>query len=137
VNTFGSKILVGKDKYHARHEYHDTLKNIYLDDFQNSIEFQDFVQRTGKTSVSFRTFVDGALMCPCIKEPVMRVCVDETETAFNEYAKALNNIRKKCRTQRRPPCQCQFCINEAARKERLEEEDGGRELFIYYITFII
>lgn len=123
VNTFGSKVKVGEDRYHAVHEYTDTLKNIYMDDFRNSIEFQNFAQRTGRSSVSYGLFLKGALSCKCIKAPVMRVCVDEVETAFNEMVKSVNNVRKANRAQRKPPCPCMFCINLAAEEER--HEAGG------------
>lgn len=135
VNTFGSKIKVTENVYHAVHEYHDTLKNIYLDEFQCSVEFQDFVAKTGKTSVSFGKFLEGALSCPCIKAPVMRVCVDEVETAFNEVVKTLNNVRKKNRTQRKPECLCVFCVNEAAKKEQLDE--GGKQWHTLLFNIIV
>lgn len=124
VNTFGNKIKVGPKSYHAVHEYHDTLKNIYLDDFKNSVEFKDFQQRTGRSSLSYTKFLEGALMCPCIRAPVMRVCVDEAETAFNEVVKTLNNVRKKNRNQRRPECKCKFCQNEAEKMATLPP--GGK-----------
>ena len=128
MNTFGNKIKIGPDKYHAMHEYHDTLKNIYLDDFLNSVDFEEYCARTGRTSVSYGKFLEGALMCPCIREPVMRVCVDEVETAFNELTKTLSNVRKANRTQRRPACTCVFCKNEATKKEELP--DGGMCLYL-------
>ena len=108
-----------KAVYHAVHEYNDTLKNIYADEFLISVEFRDLVQKFGKTSISFSKFAEGACMCPCIRAPVMRVCVDEVETAFNELVKTLNNVRKRNRNQRRPKCECLFCRNEAAELERL------------------
>lgn len=122
MNTFSGKVKVADDTYHAVHEYHDTLKNIYLDDFLSSREFEEFVARTGKTSVSFTKFKEGALMCPCIREPVMRVCVDEVETAFNEVVRTLHNIRKSRWNRNRDECECQFCTHEAVKKERLGED---------------
>lgn len=82
LNTFGAKVKVGTDINgldieHAVHEYHDTLQNIYLGDFMESEEFAKFCQRSGKTGISFSKFVEGALQCPCIQAPKMRVCVDE------------------------------------------------------------
>lgn len=122
VNTFGGKVKVAEETYHAVHEYQDTLKNIYLDDFQSSRELEDFVARTGKTSVSFTKFKEGALMCPCIRAPVMRVCVDEVETAFNEVVKTLHNIGKKRWKRNRDDCECPFCTREAVEKERLGDD---------------
>lgn len=137
MNTFCSKVRVSEKnaptaEYHAVHEYNDTLKNIFADEFLNSIEFQDFVERTGKQSISFSKFLEGACACPCIRAPVMRVCVDEVETAFNELVKTLNNIRKRNRNQRRPECACLFCQNEAAKKNSL---GSGKFLSIIYFTF--
>lgn len=126
VNTFASKVKIGKDKYHAVHEYQDTLKNIYLDEFLTSMEFQDFARRTGKTSISYGIFLKGALMCPCIRAPVMRVCVDETETAFNELVHSLNKVRKKSRSLRKPECECGFCNNEKVKKNACEA--GGKNV---------
>ena len=128
MNTFGSKVKIADGIYHAVHEYTDTLKNIYYDEFRNSIELQDFVQRTGKTMVSFGMFLKGALKCKCIRAPVMRVCVDEVETAFNELVKTLNNIRKANRSQRKPPCPCLFCTNIAAEEEN--HEPGGKSMYV-------
>lgn len=127
MNTFGNKIKVGDDKYHAIHESHDTLKNIYIDDFLHSVELEEFCARTGRTTVFYGKFLEGALRCRCIRAPVMRVCVDEVETAFNEMTKTLSNVRKANRTQRRPVCECVFCTSEAAKKEGLP--DGGMCLY--------
>lgn len=124
VNTFGNKVQVAPGVYHAIHEYHDTLKNIYMDDFKNSVEFKELKERTGRSSISYSTFLKGALKCPCIRQPVMRVCVDEIETAFNEVVATLNNVRKKNRNQRRPECKCKFCENEAAKEAALPP--GGK-----------
>jgi hypothetical protein len=89
INTFGTKVKVGVDDHgeiieHAVHEYHDTLKNIYLGDFKQSDEFEEYCRRSGKADISFSKFKEGALLCPCIREPTMRVCVDEIETGFSE-----------------------------------------------------
>ena len=135
MNTFGNKVKVAPDVYHPIHEYHDTLKNIYIDDFKNSVEFQEFKGRTGRSSISYTKFLEGALKCPCIRAPVMRVCVDEIETAFNEMAKTLNNVRKKNRNQRRPACRCQFCQNEAVKMAALPA--GGNYLKNEFLSLIM
>jgi hypothetical protein len=124
VNTFGNKIKVGKDKFHPVHEYCDSLKNIYQDDFKNSIEFQEFVERTGITTVSYGKCVEGALSCPCIREPVWRVCVDEVETGFNEIVTTLNNTRKSNRSKRKPTCICSFYVTQAI--EKVNHAAGGQ-----------
>ena len=95
VNTFGNKVKVVPGLYHAVHEYNDTLKNIYLDDFQASEEFQSFCNRSGRKSICFNTFKRGALRCDCIKKPTMRVCVDENETEFTELTTTLQIITQQ------------------------------------------
>jgi hypothetical protein len=66
VNTFGSKVKVGIDERgkvieHAVHEYHDTLKNIYLGEFKQSDDFEEYCGRTGNTDISFSKFKECAL----------------------------------------------------------------------------
>lgn len=99
VNTFGNKVKCGKDKngndiFHPIHEYNDTLKNIYADDFKESIAFEEFCKRTGRTDISYSKFREGALKCPCIQQPTMRVCVDEIETSFTELTYCLKEIHR-------------------------------------------
>ena len=122
INTFGSKIVVGKDQEgnnveHAVHEYHDTLQNIYCGDFKKSDESKDFCEATGRTTLSYTKFKEGAFMCPCIKEPTMRVCVDEIETGFSELVYSMKEIMRRSRTK----CTCGFCKNEDCRKKELKD----------------
>lgn len=113
VNTFGSKVRVDEGVFHAVHEYNDTLRNIYLDDFQQSEEFQAFCNRTGRSSIGFSKFKVGALSCRCIQQPSMRVCVDEIETEFIENVATLRGIWLKSKST----CNCAFCTIEKGRKE--------------------
>ena len=99
--------------YHPIHEYNDKLRNIFLDDFKHSLEFQLFVERTGRTSISYSKFLEGALKCPCIREPQMRVCVDKIETVFSEFTKTLAKIKFNNRRK----CTCDFCVEQARREE--------------------
>ena len=96
MNTYGQKIFVGKDKagirqHHFPHEYSNTLYDIYLHDFLLSDEYAYLKKSHKGDSISFSTFKLGALQCPCIREPTMRVCVDEIETGFNEILKSLQD----------------------------------------------
>lgn len=123
VNTFGPKIKVGKDVsgnsiYHPVHEYNDTLKNIYLDDFLSSeANKATLAEMSGKNKkVSYTKFLDGAKSCPCIREPTMRVCVDEIETGFTEMTLTLKNILFSSK-QKGQVCKCGFCESEAKKKE--------------------
>jgi hypothetical protein len=119
INTFRNKVLIDEGLYHPVHEYCDTLKNIYLDDFLHSPQYNEFKERTGRNTISFTLFKKGAKMCPCIKEPQMRVCVDEVETVFNHLATTLSNIGRRRRDNN--DCDCEFCTSEANKKERLKE----------------
>jgi hypothetical protein len=101
--------------FHPIHEYSDTLRNIYMDDFKASDQFKEFQKRTGRNSISFTKFSEGAKQCPCIQEPGMRVCVDEVETVFGELTTTLANINRKNTTV----CECEFCKNEDIKKEEL------------------
>ena len=122
-NTFGTKVFCGVDENgddieHSVHEYHDTLHNIYLGDFKESEHFEEFCRRTGKTDISFTKFREGALMCPCIQAPTMRVCVaDEIETGFAELVFALKEINRRSRQRRNGEVCCMFCENEQRKKE--------------------
>ena len=118
VNTFASKINVGDMKYHAVHEYNDTLKNIYLDDFQASVEYMAFRKRTGREKIGYTKFKEGALQCKCIKKPTMRVCVDEIETEFTEITSTLKTIRRTS-VNRGEICNCAFCTYEEEKKKKL------------------
>ena len=117
---------MGKDKDHKPiehpiHEYHDTLKNIYLGDFMQSQEFQEWRRVSGKDTISFSKFVEGALKCRCIQQPSMRVCVDEVETGFAELVFMMKEIMRRSPTKRKD-C-CAFCRNEEARKADLGTGD--------------
>jgi hypothetical protein len=103
--------------YHPIHEYQDTLQNIYLGDFKESPQFQSYCQEHDQTDISFSIFREGALKCRCIKEPTMRVCVDEIETGFAEM---VNNLKEMSR-RRRVSCECNFCQSEMQRKVELGE----------------
>jgi hypothetical protein len=104
---------------HPIHEYHDTLKNIYLGDFKQSDHFEQYCRESGKTDISFSIFKRGALMCRCIQQPAMRVCVDEIETGFSELVFLLKNILRRNKTLRKD-C-CAFCRQEEENKEELGE----------------
>ena len=130
VNTFSKKVKVGEDQYHAIHEYNDTLKNIYVDDFKTSMEFQSFCRRTGRTDVGYSKFKEGALSCKCIQQPQMRVCVDEIETGFTEMMTTLKNIHLKTKHRE---CPCPFCHNEAVKKETMGEGEHLLMLSIFHI----
>ena len=122
INTFGARTTVGTDKdgnkiEHAVHEYHDTLKNIYLDDFKQSEQYEMFCRDSGKKEIGFTLFKEGALSCSCIQEPTMRVCVDEVETGFSELIYSMKEILRRSRTA----CECLFCRNEKTKREELKE----------------
>ena len=121
VNTFASKVKLPNGKFHPVHEYHDTLMNIYLDEFLNSDELKLYQETTGKNTISYTTFIKGAFMCPCIKAPKMRVCVDEIETSFSELAKCLQDI-----SRRKPATDC-FCCEACSvlQAERTKVGDKG------------
>ena len=53
MNTFGNKVRVGNNIYHPIHEYNDTLKNIYLDDFRHSEEFKLTCTDSGRTNITY------------------------------------------------------------------------------------
>ena len=123
VNTFANKVNIGKnsegiDQYHPVHEYRDTVKNIYADDFLKSQAFKDFRERTGRATISFSKFKEGAFKCPCIQPPKMKACVDEIETEFNEFTKAFES-----KLRRRPATEfcCIACVEQDMEKERLGE----------------
>ena len=131
VNTFGKKVKIGTvdgiDQYHAQHEYTDTLKNIYAQDFKDSVEYEDFCRDTGRDGISYSKFKEGVRLCPCISEPTMRVCVDELETGFTELTECLSSIlRRSART----PCECGFCESEARKKEELKKGEKAAVLFL-------
>lgn len=114
VNTFSPKVHVGKGVFHPVHEYCDTMKNIYHNDFLKSAEFKAFQERTGRETLGFRKFKEGCFMCPCIQQPKMRVCVDETETSFNELTKTLASALRR-RPVTAATC-CKACESQAAQK---------------------
>lgn len=123
VNTFANKVKVGTDSegrylYHPVHEYRDSVKNIYADDFLKSQAFKDFQERTGRATLSFSKFKEGAFKCPCIQAPKMKVCVDEIETEFNELTKTFES-----KLRRRPATEacCIACVEQDMEKERLGE----------------
>ena len=128
MNTFAAKVKVGDNCYHPVHEYRDTVKNIFLDDFLNSKAFEEYKEESGRDTISFSKFKEGAFMCPCIRAPKARVCVDEIETGFNELTKSLENIlRQQAATEY--DC-CPACAMETAKKE------GNPEgLPSYYLVF--
>lgn len=122
MNTFGAKIHVGTDENgnkieHAIHEYHDTLKNIYLGDFKESQEYNAYLQRSGKKDLSFSSFKAGVDLCNCIQQPMMRVCVDEIETGFSELVFVMKEILRRSRKPR-GEC-CEFCRHEDTRREEV------------------
>lgn len=132
VNTFANKVRVGKDsagkdQFHPVHEYRDTVKNIYTDVFLKSLAFKEFQERTGRETLSFSKFKEGAFKCPCIQLPKMRVCVDEVETEFAELTKTFES-----RLRRRPAVDfcCLACVDQDMEKERLGK--GEYCCVIYY-----
>ena len=86
-----------------------------MDDFKTSEEYEAYCRRTGRTSISFSIFCEGALKCKCIRKPSMRVCVDEVETGFTELVTTLRNIQRSSRAI----CDCRFCQNENRKKDTL------------------
>jgi hypothetical protein len=120
VNTFANKVEVAPEVYHPVHEYQDTLKNIYLDDFKTSAEYKLFQKKTGKTNISFTTFYRGVKVCPCIRQPTMRVCVDEIETVFSEFTSSMKNIYRASSIL----CDCGFCKSEDTKREDLGEGES-------------
>jgi hypothetical protein len=134
INTFGTKVIVGTNEdgtpiYHPIHEFGDTLWNIYLEDFKRSKEFAELCRQTGRTTISFSKFREGALACPCIRQPTMRVCVDETETAFSELTYCLKEIQRRSQNV----CACGFCTNE----QRREDEEEGIKYFLCIIYHLL
>ena len=120
MNTFAPKVPLADGSYHPVHEFCDTVKNIYNDDFLKSPEFAAFKERTKRDTICFSLFKRGATMCPCIQKPKMRVCVDEVETAFNELTKTLASmLRRQPAVIKGAPAYCRACEVQAARKEEL------------------
>jgi hypothetical protein len=122
-------VEVEKDVFHPVHEYNDTLKNIYMDDFKASPEYKLFQEKTGRKSISYSMFVRGAKMCKCIKEPTMRVCVDEIETVFAELTTTLANLNRSNTTV----CLCPFCRLEDKKKKELGE---GKHNSVFVIVYL-
>lgn len=101
--------------YHPVHHLSDTLMNLYQDEFRSSEEYAEFRRRTGRESISFSKFAEGATRCKCIQMPKQRYCVDEVETEFGEIAIAMHNVLKASREQ----CECSFCVHERNKKRDL------------------
>jgi hypothetical protein len=139
VNTFGAKVKVGKDErgddlFHAPHEYTDTLKNIYLSDFKESVEYAAYRERSGGKDLGYSKFKEGVHLCPCVGEPKMRVCVDELETGFAEMVECLKTILRR---SSRMPCDCGFCTAEAQKEEELGKGILKCEMhYIIYCSFV-
>ena len=85
---------------------------MYLD-FLTSEEFDSLKRIQNIESISYSTFLRGALMCPCIKPPKLRFCVDELETEVNELLNALHIRRKTIKGE----CLCAFCTEEKDKEE--------------------
>ena len=117
---------MGDGEYHAVHEYNDTLHNIFTKEFPESPEFAAFQESTGRKTIGYSKFVEGALLCPCIQPPTMRVCVDEIETKFREVVTTLQSIRQKG-----IKCNCNFCIKEIEQKTKQGKGDYHILLCIY------
>jgi hypothetical protein len=83
VNTFGNKIKVGKDKFHPVHEYCDSLKNIYQDDFKNSIPSRLSLFRAGEGGgvISLLVLLPSAQ----IMHSVLHNCEQITAQALTSY----------------------------------------------------
>ena len=118
----------GEDVFHAPHEYSDTLKNIYLSDFKESVEYAAYLERSGKTDFGYSKFKQGVHLCPCVGEPKMRVCVDELETGFSEMTECLKGILRR---SSRVACECGFCTAEALKQDELGK--GKLKFEIYHI----
>lgn len=122
VNTFGGKIRTGEINsrgeavYHFPHNYNDTLFNIYKLEFLVSEEYNYLKTVSKRDNVSYRIFLEGAHLCPCIRPPTLRYCVDQIETGLAELCMTIQNRRK---TQRLV-CECSFCTNERCKEEHLE-----------------
>lgn len=50
-------------------------------------------------------------MCPCVRAPEFRYCVDQIETGLAELLFALKN-----KLRGNAPCDCKYCKTEAANK---------------------
>jgi hypothetical protein len=115
VNTFSAKVKVAEGVYHPVHEYRDTVRNIYNDDFLHSAEYRSLLEEHDRDSISFSKFKEGAFMCPCIRSPKSRVCVDEVETGFSELTKCLENLLRQ-HSVTEYDC-CSACAAESVKKE--------------------
>jgi hypothetical protein len=121
LNTFGNKIRVGTSEdgspiHHCPHELNDTLKNVFLQDFLYSPEYEDWHKISG-TTMEYSKFAEGATMCPCTMKPQFRYCVDEIETG-----ELLYSLKKKLRSNVK--CECDFCAEEATRTKKTEQGPG-------------
>ena len=74
-----------------------------------------FKKKTGRSTIGYTKFREGALLCKCIKKPTMRVCVDEIETEFTELTATLKTILRSSREK----CICEFCAFEDVKKNKL------------------
>jgi hypothetical protein len=120
VNTFERYVVVGKDANsgkevrHQRHEYTDTLENIYRNDFLNSFEYEKWKSKNPDRKIGLTLFKQAATKCKCIGPPKMRCCVDETETNFEHALITLKHIRRSKVGQQ---CECVYCTNDNARRQ--------------------
>jgi hypothetical protein len=104
----------GTAEFHYPHEYTDTYKNIYLTEFLYSDEHALLCRMHNKSSIGYSVFKEGASICPCVRPPTMRFCVDETETGFNEMLNTLQSRRKLNKLFN--TCKCKFCTAEGEKK---------------------
>ena len=109
--------------FHFPHEYNDTLYNIYKKEFLISEEYEYLKTVSKRDNISYRIFLEGALLCPCIRQPTLRYCVDEIETGVAELCKTIQSRRKTLKFI----CECLFCTNERQREENSE----GIMIYIY------
>jgi hypothetical protein len=137
LNTYGAKVLVsgsvkdGNEVTHYPHEYTDNLKNIYLTEFLPSDEHNLLCRIHNKSIIGYSIFKEGALHCPCVRQPTMRFCVDEVETGFNEILNSLQDRRKKNKKTNR--CECKFCTVEEEKKEEAGSGMFYKRLSIAFI----
>ena len=146
VSTYDKAIVVGLDDegnniYHMRHEYTDTLENIYYNEFLMSSDYADYLELPGSVSIGLTKFMEGALRCKCITAPRMRVCADEIEVDFYEVLYCLKNIK---RTVNAKACKCPYCLSRPTGRGTeieinsnlllsLSVHNNNRLLFIYVI----
>ena len=77
-------------------------------DFRKSIEFQQFKSNFPTLEISKQLFFDQ--ICPCLRDPTIRSCVDLDYSELEEYLVAMRNILKKDQETKASfiSCSCPF-----------------------------